>query len=102
METEPRRAYAEVRALNGDGPYLVAFAPCYACGRLFPFDPELVPSIPVDLVNRLPADVGEHGPGAIFQRLPVCRDCIGRANENRRATGRPLIEVAPNAYLDEG
>ena len=83
-------------------PYLVAMAPCYACGVVFSFDPYLVPSIPIDPETGTPADVGEHREGATYTRRPVCRYCIGRANANRRAEGRPEILVTPNAYLDEG
>jgi len=79
----------------------VCFGPCWSCRRAFTFDAELVPSIPIDPMTNTPADVGEHAPGASFVRQPICRDCVGRANANRASAGRPLIDVLPNAYLDE-
>lgn len=54
---------------------------CYACGVLFSFNAEWVPSIPVDGV-----------------RQPVCKDCIARANRIRRANGQESIWVHPDAY----
>ena len=80
--------------------YEICYGPCWSCGRLFTFDAEAVPSIPIDRATNAPADIGDHEPGALYDRQPICRDCVGRANENRRAHGRPLIDVLPGAYLD--
>lgn len=54
---------------------------CFACRRVFPFDPARVPSIRRE---------GE--------RRPLCEQCIGRANEMRLANGLPSISVLPGAY----
>lgn len=78
------------------------YGPCWSCGQLFTSDPELVPSVPIDPGTGLPSDLGQHAPGAEYVRQPICRTCVERANENRRAEGRPLIDVLPGAYLDEG
>lgn len=83
--------------MNQADDHLLAYGPCWACGRLFTFHPDLVPSIPIDPGTNRPADLG--GDPANVTRQPVCENCIGRANENRRATGRPLIPVLPGAYL---
>jgi hypothetical protein len=82
--------------------YEVAFGPCWSCGTLFTFDADLVPSLPVDPSTNTPADVGAHSLDAEYVKQPICRTCVERANENRRAHGRPLIDVLPGAYLDEG
>jgi len=58
-----------------------ALGPCWACGNLFAFNPELVPSIVVDEV-----------------RQPLCLDCVGRANALRREQGQPVIVPLPGAY----
>jgi hypothetical protein len=61
--------------------YAVAFGPCWSCGVVFGFNPARVPSIVVD---------GE--------REALCRSCVDRANELRRASDQPLIDVLPGAY----
>lgn len=59
----------------------LAVAPCYACGLLFSFDPDRVPSLVVD-----------------GRREPLCMDCVARANELRRESGEALIYPLPGAY----
>jgi hypothetical protein len=61
--------------------YLVVLGPCFACGQVFQFNAERVPSIVVDGV-----------------RQPVCADCVERANPTRIANGLPPIVVLPDAY----
>jgi hypothetical protein len=76
---------------------------------LFAFDPDLVPSIPVDPFTQLPPDVAvARDPALDFDRVrerainrPVCRTCVDRSNAIRRADGRELIHVLPGAYPDE-
>lgn len=79
---------------------MAVYAPCFACKRPFLFHPDLVPSIPIDPTNGLPADMG--GDPAKVEREPICRSCVQEANANRLAAGRELIVVAPGAYLEEG
>lgn len=61
--------------------YLMAYGPCFACGALFGFNPERVPSIIVD---------GE--------REPICRSCIELANPMRRERGLPEWVIHADSY----
>ena len=61
--------------------YMQAFGPCVNCGRVFGFNPELVPSIRVNGV-----------------REPVCKVCIDRANPIRIENGLEPIVPLPGAY----
>lgn len=61
--------------------YMSAMAPCFGCGEVFSFNPDRVPSIPIDGV-----------------RQPVCQACIDRANPRRVANGLPPIVPLPGAY----
>lgn len=65
-----------------------ALGPCYCCKRLISFNPHRVPSIPANLTTT-----GE--------KEPVCRDCIMRANPDRKKNGLPLIEILDGAYEPE-
>jgi hypothetical protein len=67
-----------------DGGYAVAVGPCFGCKRTFAFDPDKVPSIPIN---------GE--------REPICRHCVTRVNPQRKRNGLPPIHVLPGAYPDE-
>lgn len=79
-----------------DEPRLIALGDCWACGRPFPFDLDLVPSIPVDPTTNLPSDLG--GDPELVVKQPVCEQCLDVANERRVAQGRPPIIVLPGAY----
>ena len=57
---------------------------CYACKRLFTFNANHVPSIPIDGV-----------------REPICRDCVERANPERVKNGLEPIVPHPDAYEPE-
>ena len=83
--------------MTSGGGFVWALAPCWSCGQLFSFDPERVPSIPIDRQTNRPPDLG--GAAERAEREPVCRSCIGRANEVRRQAGRPEIVILPGAYL---
>lgn len=61
--------------------YAICHSYCYACRRLFAFNPVRVPSVVVD---------GE--------RQPICAACVERANPNRIANGLAPIVPAPDAY----
>lgn len=62
--------------------YMMAMAPCYGCGQVFGFHPDLVPSVTDD--NGI--------------RQPVCRSCVDRVNPRRAANGLPPIVPLPGAY----
>jgi hypothetical protein len=83
---------------------MVAFGACFACGRLFLFNPELVPSVPVDPQTGAPPDV-DPKPGGYQRavRQPICGACVLRINARRRELGQAIIEVLPGAYdMSEG
>lgn len=80
--------------------YVFAFGSCWSCGRPFTFDPDRVPSIPVDSVTHLPPDLG--GDATRAQREPICERCIERANVKRKANGLDPIVVLPGAYAPLG
>ena len=61
--------------------YMFCSGPCIGCGRLFSFNPDLVPSA---IVNGT--------------REPICRDCVSRANPLRKEKGLAEIQVLPGAY----
>lgn len=55
--------------------------PCFACGRLFTFNAERVPSIRIEGVRR-----------------PVCWECMAAANAKREAQGLAPHPILPGAY----
>ena len=61
--------------------YAFVLSPCYACRRLFTYNPVRVPSVVIDGV-----------------RQPICQDCVELANPERVERGLPPIEVLPGAY----
>lgn len=61
--------------------YAFSLSACYACRRLFTYNPVRVPSVVVDGV-----------------RQPVCQDCVELASPQRVERGLPPIEVPPGAY----
>lgn len=61
-------------------PFLAVSA-CWACGKLFTYDPDRVPSIVVEDVRR-----------------PLCLPCVDWANALREGTGEALIYPLPGAY----
>lgn len=56
-------------------------ANCAACGKVFTCNPDLVPVAVVD---------GE--------RLPICKECVEKANPIREEKGLPPIQVYPDSY----
>ena len=85
---------------------MFAYGACYACGSLFTFNPELVPSVHVDPKTGRPPDVDSDGNPRAYTaaeearsvREPICSACIGLVNAKRAAMGNPPIAVLPGAY----
>lgn len=86
--------------------YVSVASPCFTCGRIFSYNPHLVPSVPIDPQTNRPLDVNERGkeqpidPEARARaiRQPLCRDCIALVNVRRIEKGLEPIYVSPNAY----
>jgi hypothetical protein len=80
---------------EGNGGF-VAAGPCFLCGRIFTFAPDLVPSVPIDPETDLPPDLGGDASRAISQ--PLCEQCVALVNPKRVALGLEPIPVLPGAY----
>lgn len=63
---------------------------CFACKRPFDFDPDSVPSVPIDPVTGLPPDLG--GDPERARREPICPSCARSANVRRRKAGQALFD----------
>ena len=61
--------------------FLSLLAPCAGCGRLFTSNPYRVPVAVVDGVRR-----------------PICRTCLGFANDARVERGLDPLPILPGAY----
>lgn len=61
--------------------YMMAIGACYGCGQPFGFNPDLVPSIPINGVKQ-----------------PICAGCVTIANPRRVANGLEPIVPLPGAY----
>jgi len=61
--------------------YVFVMGACIACGKVFSFHPNKVPSA---VVNG--------------RREPVCRECVEKANPEREKRGLPPITILPGAY----
>jgi hypothetical protein len=77
---------------------MIAVGPCWACRRTFGYDPDLVPSVPIDPHNGKPPDIGSHDgtPGQVRARSirqPLCPECVATVNDERAARGLPLVET---------
>ncbi|MBO0729903.1 MAG: hypothetical protein J2P57_11640 [Acidimicrobiaceae bacterium] len=77
----------------------LAIGPCWSCRRPFEFNPELVPSVPIDPETGQPPDVDPR-PGGYERavRQPLCRECVDLINRQRRQRGGPEMEILPGAY----
>jgi hypothetical protein len=69
--------------------YVTVSSPCIACGKLFSYNPHLVPSI------RLNAD---RQPDPNGTREPICESCVALVNPKRIASGLEPITYHPRAY----
>lgn len=61
--------------------YVSAMSPCFGCGRVFTYNPNRVPSIPIKGV-----------------RQPVCLDCVHKVNPMRIKNGLAPIIPHRDAY----
>lgn len=64
--------------------FMLAHGECIGCKQLFSFNPNLVPSCPINGV-----------------REPICRNCVERVNPKRIANGLEPIRILENAYGPE-
>ncbi|MCI0689214.1 MAG: hypothetical protein L0Y54_18575 [Sporichthyaceae bacterium] len=72
---------------------------CIGCRTVFMYDPDRVPSIPIDPATGLPPDLNPDGttrqpdPQAVARmtREPVCPRCCRAANIVRRLNSLPLF-----------
>lgn len=60
---------------------MMVMGACFGCGRVFSFNAERVPSIPIE-----------------GDRKPICEACVQRANPQRVRNGLEPIVVLPGAY----
>lgn len=69
---------------------MVAVGACWSCGQPFGFDPDAVPSIPIDPDTNLPPDIGDTDPERAVKQ-PICPVCIDEANRQRALVDLPPI-----------
>lgn len=62
--------------------YAYMMGPCFACGKVFSFNPVKVPSLRDDSGNR----------------QPICANCISRANARRKNLGMAPFPIHLEAY----
>jgi hypothetical protein len=74
-------------------PQIVGIGPCVGCRDVFAFDPDTVPSIPIDPQTGLPPDLG--GDPARAVRRPICPGCLELANIEPRRRGLRAWPVNP-------
>jgi len=67
----------------------IAFSACFACGKPFGYNPDLVPSIRVNENNQ---------PDPNGVRKPVCEDCMRLTNIRRERMGLQPHVILPGAY----
>ena len=61
--------------------YMMVMGPCFCCKQPMSYNPNTVPSIPIDGV-----------------RQAICRACIEQANPKRIENGLPPVVIASDAY----
>jgi hypothetical protein len=82
---------------------LIGYGPCFLCGRPFTFNPNWVPSVPIDPLTGQPPDVDTHADGleaatARAVKHPLCAGCVNDVNAERAQRGQRSIYVSPHAY----
>lgn len=85
-----------------DMPIMTCYAPCVACGHVFGFDPETVPSATVDPRTRCPirpdgTPVKPGDPDGV--REPLCPLCAHRF-QAAGGEDRPVLELFPRARIE--
>ena len=73
--------------------YVVGF--CIACGQLFYFNPDRVPSI------RARREGGRLINDPAAEREPICRNCFDGQNVIRKQRGEAEVKMLPGAYDPE-
>lgn len=69
---------------------MFCLGPCFNCGRVFSFNPDLVPSVRINRATGMPDPAGT--------RQPICEPCVRAANPERKRRGLEPIDVLPGAY----
>lgn len=67
--------------------HMLALGPCFTCKQLFEFDPETVPSVPIDPTTGVPPDIGGTDPANAVNQ-PVCPPCVQDITVKRKAAGK--------------
>ena len=62
--------------------YVTAMSPCVGCGRVFSYNPMLVPSCSA----------------VTGKREPICAECMAQANAKRKEMGLEPHPIAEDAY----
>lgn len=75
--------------------WMSCIANCCACGALFSFNPDRVPSI------RGFYKAGRFVPDQSGEREPVCRPCAEKFNKIRKDAKMPEMPILPGAYEAE-
>jgi hypothetical protein len=80
--------------------YLMAYGKCFGCGRIFGFNPDLVPALRVRWVPDPddPDGGGDWVDDADADPQPLCGVCVTVANPQRTRNGLAPIPVPPGAY----
>jgi hypothetical protein len=74
---------------------VVVLGHCIACGTLFSFNAERVPSV------RMFFEGGEWHPDPARRRHPLCSSCWSRFNDRRESEGLERLPTLPGAYDPE-
>ena len=80
-------------------PWMFVLGSCWFCKGPMTFNPEKVPSLPIDPVTGLTPDLG--GDPGRATREPLCRVCVEKANVMREAAGLEAFAIHPDAYEPE-
>lgn len=67
---------------------LLGLGTCYVCAEVFAFNPDTVPSVPIDPDTGLPPDVGRTEPANAIRR-PICDVCLPVINKLRAGLKLP-------------
>jgi len=79
------------------GAYFAA-GPCAFCQRVFGFNPERVPSIPINAFRIAEIVTAGGEPPPPGEQVPVCGECMAKINRLRVEEGFDPILILPGAY----